>query len=131
MGHDAYWLTSGPGGGELGGCCLMMTLRDYARLGLFALSDGQLEDGSSILPKGWMRASTEPSASDPGYGYLWWLDEGGSYSARGIFGQMIFIDPESQTVVALHGNTPTAVDSEHHKHRDALVLAIRDHLRSL
>jgi len=29
------------GGGEFGGCCINATLRDYGRIGLFALADGR------------------------------------------------------------------------------------------
>ena len=36
----AKWTLTEPGGGEFGGCCLSATLRDYARLGLFAMSGG-------------------------------------------------------------------------------------------
>ena len=34
METDAYWTLTEPGGGEFGGCCLSITLRDYARIGL-------------------------------------------------------------------------------------------------
>ena len=36
MESDAYWQLTEPTGGEFGGCCISATLRDYARLGLFA-----------------------------------------------------------------------------------------------
>ena len=102
MEADAYWNLTEPGGGEFGGCCLNATLRDYGRLGLFALNDGQLPDGTPVLPEGWMAESTAPSAAYPGYGYLWWLSGGGDYQAIGIFGQGICIHPQQNVVVALH-----------------------------
>jgi len=37
---DASWLIDPVYGVENGGCCLNATLRDYARIGLFALNDG-------------------------------------------------------------------------------------------
>ncbi|SVC83609.1 uncharacterized protein METZ01_LOCUS336463, partial [marine metagenome] len=46
---------------ELGGCCINATLRDYARIGLFAMHDGRLNDGTRVLPEGWMEESTAPS----------------------------------------------------------------------
>lgn len=125
MEHDAYWVVSADTDTELGGCCLNATLRDYARLGLFALGDGVLADGTRVLPEGWMRRSTSPSAGYPGYGYLWWLGGDGSYAARGIFGQMIVVDPEARLVIALQSNAPRATGSDYHRHADALMTALR------
>lgn len=129
MEADANWLLGGPGGGETGGCCISATLRDYARIGLFALADGQLPDGTRVLPEGWMEASTTPSPAASHYGYLWWLFDGGAFAAQGIFGQRIFIDPALDLVVAVHGNAPSAVDSDFHAHLDAVTPAIRKALR--
>lgn len=102
MASDAYWQLTEPGGGEFGGCCISATLRDYGRLGLFALNDGRLADGSRVLPEGWMAESTSPSPGYDGYGYFWWLHEGGAYEAMGIFGQSIYVDPAHGVVIAQH-----------------------------
>ena len=51
MEHDANWLLLSESGAEHGGCCLSATLRDYGRLGVFAMHDGLLTDGSSVLPE--------------------------------------------------------------------------------
>lgn len=101
MGADASWMLSEPGGGEQGGCCINATLRDYGRLGLFALAGGQLADGTQVLPEGWMKESTTPSKGFGGYGYFWWLAEDGSFRGVGIFGQAIYINPAQNVVVAL------------------------------
>ncbi len=124
MESDASWLLGGPGGGETGGCCINATLRDYARIGIFAMQDGQLPDGTRIVPEGWMAESTSPSRGFGGYGYLWWLDDTGSYRARGIFGQQIFIDPASKLVIAVHSNAVSAVGSEYHAHLEGVVAAL-------
>ena len=104
METDAVWSTHGPAG-ERGGCCLNATLRDYGRIGLFALGDGVNPDGTRVLPLNWMQASTTPSPGSDGYGYLWWLSEDGdgrpTYDARGIFGQGIHINPHSNTVIVV------------------------------
>ncbi len=102
MEHDAYWVLSESGGGEFGGSSLNASLRDYARLGLFALRNGELPDGGKVLPDGWMAESTKPSKGYPGYGYLWWLRGEEDYAASGIFGQAIHIDPKENIVIALH-----------------------------
>ncbi len=86
MESDANWVLSEPGGGETGGCCISATLRDYGRLGLFAMGGGQLADGVEVLTENWMEESTSPSKGYKGYGYLWWLNSDGSYRAVGIFG---------------------------------------------
>ena len=134
MEMDADWILGGAGAGagvgagELGGCCISATLRDYARVGLFALSEGQLADGTRVLPEGWMAQSTTPSQGFAGYGYLWWLAGDGAYSARGIFGQQILVDPQNDLVIALHSNAPAAVNTNHHQHIDAALAAIRKRL---
>ncbi len=102
MERDAYWALTEVGGGEFGGCCINATLRDYARIGLFALSGGVLPDGSKVLPDNWMQESTTPSKGYEGYGYLWWLRGGGVYAASGIFGQRIQIYPADKIIIALH-----------------------------
>ena len=102
MEADAYWQLTEMGGGEFGGCCINATLRDYARIGLFALADGMLPDGTRVLPEGWMKESVAPSAGYAGYGYFWWLNPDGTYQASGIFGQGIYINPKANMVIAVH-----------------------------
>ena len=108
MESNAFWSLTEPRGGEFGGCCISATLRDYGRLGLFALNDGRLADGTAVLPEKWMTESTTPSRGSEGYGYLWWLGENGDFSASGIFGQGIYIAPEERVVIALHSARPDA-----------------------
>ena len=122
MEHPATWSISE--NVETGGCCIHATLRDYARIGLFALHGGVLPDGTRVLPEGWMLESTTPSAGSPRYGYLWWLREEGAYSANGIFGQMIWIDPKAEVVIATHSAWPAAGGGELVEHRSALTNAL-------
>ena len=114
MEFNAYWVIDTNYEQELGGCCLNATLRDYARLGMFAMNNGKLNNGVEILPKNWMKDSTTPSRNNSYYGYQWWLDGPAyqSFYADGIFGQFIWIDPVSKTVVAMHAARDRAdVDS--------------------
>lgn len=126
MEADANWRLVEDSGPEHGGCCISATLRDYARLGLFALYEGRGSDGVSRLPDGWMAESTAPSAPNDGYGYLWWLSPDGSYSAYGIFGQLIHIDPSRDLVVATHGLWPVPVDRERSQRRAAFLDAVKE-----
>lgn len=102
MESSAYWMLTEPGGGEFGGCCISATLRDYGRVGLFAMDNGRLADGTEVLPEGWMADSTSPSVAQPDYGYFWWLRQHGGFSASGIFGQGIYVNLEERLVVAQH-----------------------------
>jgi CubicO group peptidase (beta-lactamase class C family) len=108
----AKWTLTEAGGGEFGGCCLNATLRDYARLGLFARADGVLPDGTRVLPNGWMETSTAPSPTNEHYGYMWWVQDHGGYAASGIFGQRIYIHPEHNLVIAQHAAREAAVDRD-------------------
>ena len=124
----ANWMTHGPDGGELGGCCISATLRDYARIGLFALADGVLPNGERVLPEGWMAESTAPAPGYAGYGYLWWLQGGGEFDALGIFGQSIHVDPARRLVVVTHSAWPTAVGDEFDERRASFLAALARHL---
>jgi CubicO group peptidase (beta-lactamase class C family) len=108
MEADAYWQLTEPAGGEFGGCCINATLRDYGRLGLFAMNGGLLADGTRVLPESWMKESTSPSKGYEGYGYQWWLVGDGTFRASGIFGQGIYIDPGRELVIAVHSARPDA-----------------------
>jgi CubicO group peptidase (beta-lactamase class C family) len=97
---DAAWMLDA-GGKELGGCCLSMTLRDYARFGLFFLNGGK-----GVLPAGWVKdaSAAHVATGYPGtsYGYFWWINADGTYAAEGIFGQMIYLDPKHDLVVVVN-----------------------------
>ncbi len=125
MGSDAFWVVTPDTDAELGGCCLNATLRDYARIGLFAMADGVLPDGTRVLPEGWMAQSTTSSSAYDRYGYLWWLGRDDAFSARGIFGQVIFIDPASNLVIAMHGNADNASGSRYSDHVQGVIGGIR------
>ena len=124
MGGDAHWLLGSQGGGETGGCCISATLRDYARIGIFALNNGQLADGTQVLPESWMADSTSPSKGYEGYGYLWWIGADDKFSARGIYGQNIHINPNSRVIVVTHSNAEAAVQTQYHEHLDAVIAAL-------
>jgi CubicO group peptidase (beta-lactamase class C family) len=128
MESDAVWMLTEPGGGEFGGCCIAATLRDYARLGLFALAEGRLANGAEVLADGWMTDSTRPSPGWDGYGYLWWLGKGEAFRGIGIFGQGICIHPDEGVVVALHSARGEASNDEDWALQVALCDAIAEHL---
>jgi CubicO group peptidase (beta-lactamase class C family) len=114
MEKNASWLL-GSTGHEISGCCMQASTRDFARFGLFILDGGIAED-KSVLPDGWIAEATTKHANtgqaEFGYGYQWWTMNDGSYAARGIFGQGIFIDPKRRLIIASNSNWPHATDSQ-------------------
>ena len=105
MDRDATWLTDHIGHAQ-GGCCLQATLRDFGRIGQFVL-DGARVNGESVVPAGWLEASTRKQWSigvpGQGYGYQWWTNDAGSFEARGLYGQLLYIDPARRLVVVIVG----------------------------
>jgi len=106
MEQQATWLLSKTGQ-EIGGCCVQASPRDYARMGQFILN-GATVNGQSIVPVDWWAQATTKQADigtpGRGYGYQWWTYDDGSFTARGIFGQGIFIDPKRKLVIVSNAN---------------------------
>ncbi len=106
MEQQATWILNRTGQ-EISGCCVQAASRDFARFGVFILNGARI-DGKSIVPDGWLAEATttrtDVGRPGRGYGYFWWTYADGSYSARGIFGQGIFIDPKRKLVIALNAD---------------------------
>ncbi|MET0309689.1 MAG: serine hydrolase domain-containing protein [Sphingomonas sp.] len=119
MERDAFWMID-PSGHEVSGCCLSVSLRDYARMGQFVL-----EGGKGVVPAGWFAESTGPHADigEPGhgYGYQWWTYPRGRFGAQGIFGQSIRIDPKTRTVIVISAAAPKATDRDYGVARSAFL----------
>jgi CubicO group peptidase (beta-lactamase class C family) len=130
MEQDAIWLLD-KAGQERGGCCMSMTLRDYARIGLFMLGDGKIND-KDILPPNWVHDATTnrlpKAARDKGesYGYFWWPADEPNYRAIGIFGQGIAVFPEENLVIAINSAMVKASDKTQSQKQQALLKAVRD-----
>jgi CubicO group peptidase (beta-lactamase class C family) len=119
MEADAFWMID-PVGHEVSGCCLSVSLRDYARMGMFALSGGK-----GVVPAGWFDEATRPHVEigmpGSGYGYQWWTYPQGRFGAAGIFGQLIRVDPKTRTVVVLSSAWPKATDRGLQQAREVFV----------
>ncbi|MBR7801201.1 beta-lactamase family protein [Undibacterium sp. FT137W] len=112
MEAEASWWLDSPNGVEIGGSGMSATLRDYGRFGLFMLAGG-LADNEMILPTAWTYEATTPKALKNGelipYAYLWWpvvTRDGlrdGAYSAIGIHGQYLYINPKQNMVIVVWG----------------------------
>jgi len=127
MERDAIWMTD-PAGHERGGCCMSITLKDYARLGQFMLDGGKAGD-RQILPPGWVDEATTPQITngtrERGYGYFWWMPDNGAFEARGIFGQSITVFRDDRIVIVTNAAWPTATGRELSLARNAFLNAAR------
>ena len=54
---------------------LSLTARDLAKIGVMMLDDGRW-NGQQVIPASWVKASTQQTFPDSGYGLLWWLRYG-------------------------------------------------------
>lgn len=122
MERDAFWMTD-QSGAEVSGCCLSVSLRDYARIGQMSL-----EGGKGIVPNGWFADATRSHATHPGggYGYQWWTIPGGYYAAQGIFGQVILVDPATKLVMVTSAAWPKASDRALYMQRLAFGMKVLD-----
>ncbi len=128
MEAPATWILSKTGQ-EISGCCIQASTRDFARIGQFIL-DGAKANGQPVVPADWLAEATSTrvgiGAPGRGYGYLWWIYPDGSFTARGIFGQGLFIDPKRRLVIASNGNwAGGARDTKAMAERDAFYQAVQ------
>lgn len=110
MESDASWWLESPDGLEIAGSGIAATLRDYGRFGQF-ICDGGVIDGRPVLPPGWVYEAAGPTdihGETVPYGYMWWSVQGAdgryddrAFSARGIFGQRIYINPAQNVVIVV------------------------------
>ena len=126
--NTANWLLDAPNGKEFAGCCISANLRDYGRIGLFALQNSQASSPSSPLAPNWMQQSTTPSPGYDGYGFFWWLTDSGVYSAQGVFGQFIFVDANRDLVIVLQSAWPEAWNTDLENRALSFIGALADYV---
>ncbi len=102
---QATWNLDTEGGIEKGFASLNATPRDFAKVGLLVANDGKVGD-RQVVPKAWIeRIATPVVEALPGWRYsaLWWhppgFAENGDYSAIGVYGQYIYVNPDHDAVV--------------------------------
>jgi CubicO group peptidase (beta-lactamase class C family) len=92
------------------GGSIELSCRDMARLGQLWLNGGRWA-GRELVSADYVAQSIRPSALNPDYGFLWWLNTSGRissaprsmFNAAGAFGQYSFVIPERRLVVATMG----------------------------
>jgi CubicO group peptidase (beta-lactamase class C family) len=103
-----FWILDGaPGvGREFNGAGFNAVARDFARFGLLMLKNGRA-GSRQVIPAAWVKESTDPKGTEPvapgspfGYRYQWWTFPGtDAYTALGLQGQFIYVDPSTDTVI--------------------------------
>jgi CubicO group peptidase (beta-lactamase class C family) len=114
-------------GTEFAGGGLNATLRDLARFGECLRCEGHF-NGRSIVPAAVVhdivragagddlrqafRAAGPPTLPGASYRNMWWVHNNahGAYSARGVHGQAIYVDPTAEMVIARLGSHPLAAN---------------------
>jgi CubicO group peptidase (beta-lactamase class C family) len=105
------------GGGHWGGG-VFIHAEDQARIGLLMLRRGRWGK-RQVVDERWVALATEPSAVNPDYGFLWWLNTGRrshpaasaeSFFAVGAGGNVTWIDPLTGLVSVTRWLAPTALD---------------------
>jgi CubicO group peptidase (beta-lactamase class C family) len=139
-GEDACF-TVDPAGYALGDGGFNATLRDYGRFALLHLGHGEI-DGRRIVPAAWIEeitAGARPALfggvyhevlPEGAYHNQFWVEGGASraYMARGVFGQLIYIDPAADFAAVVLSSWPDFVDAVRTRTAIAAVRAIRDAL---
>ena len=119
--RDAFWIVD-PASAETSGSGLLSTLRDKARFGQMLLQQGYF-NGQQIVPaaavhdieqggdRGAFARGPAASPMNQGYSYhhQWWMthDVYGAYHSLGYGGQMLYIAPAVELVIAKFSSYPT------------------------
>ncbi|MDP3177786.1 MAG: hypothetical protein Q8M76_07770, partial [Spirochaetaceae bacterium] len=109
---DWAWEEDGAGI-TTGGTNFCASAIDLAKLGYLYLRGGDWF-GTRLVEPEWIAAATETRfapkgmnrAEACGYGYLWWIDEWGGYSAHGAGGNFCFVLPRYDLVVVITAGLP-------------------------
>lgn len=103
---DFKWEAS-PEGTANGFGGLWLKPRDMAKIGQLYLNCGIWNDRQIISSK-YVETSTQPLIDgrweDEHYGFQWWINPAGFYSAIGMYGQAIYVLPDQNSVVVFASN---------------------------
>ena len=93
-----------PKGVNTAGWGLTLTAMEMAKIGQLC-ADGGNWQGRQLVPAGWITESTKEHSRWPEldlpYGYLWWAKVARGYAAMGDSGNVIYVNPKKNLVVAI------------------------------
>ena len=121
--QDAYF-TVDTAGTEFAGGGLNLTLRDLARFGEMMRLNGRY-NGKQIIPAAAIDDIRKGGNAEqfakagyktlPGWSYrnMWWVSHNshGAFTARGVHGQLIYIDPKAEMVIVRFASHPLAANA--------------------
>ena len=101
--HDGSWSADHKGGIEKSFCCMNLTARDYAKLGMLFVNGGKGPNGQVIDPT-WFKRLTVPSVRNFGdnkwgYGAFVWHPTDRTSFFTGLNGQYVLANPATKTVI--------------------------------
>ncbi|WP_419801025.1 serine hydrolase domain-containing protein [Mucilaginibacter sp.] len=142
MEQDAYYQVDGMGTPFAGGG-FNAGLRDLGRFGELILNKGMWH-GKQVFPaaavadieKGGSKKafakSGHPGLKGWSYRNMWWMTENqdGAFSARGVHGQTIYIDPAAQMVIVRLASHPVAANAANDATSLPAYQAVADYLKN-
>ncbi|MEZ4799707.1 MAG: serine hydrolase [Flavobacteriales bacterium] len=107
MEYDGSWsIDRKKDGIEKTFCCVNARARDFAKIGRLFLNNGNW-NGKQIVSESWVKESTKVDTSEGSasyYQYQWWLPSpNGDFTAEGILGQYVYVDPKTNTIIVRLG----------------------------
>ena len=139
-------MTADPAGNTNAFFGTQTTCEDLARFGYLFLRHGRWGD-DQVVPRSWVKAAVGQSSQDhnAAYGLLWWLNRKGpiigplatdapgqpeppvgqtmpglpanAFTAQGLGGQVVLVDPTSETVVVRIGQFQASPEGRVHRQR--------------
>jgi len=119
--QDTYFITD-RAGFPLAYAGLMVATRDLAKVGLLMLNEGKNHKGEQLVSPDWIKQSITPehprllpgknnpaSEFKEGYKNQWWIPvnrDNGDYSAIGVFGQSLYINPGRNIIIVANAAYP-------------------------
>ena len=114
MEHDGTWNLDRDGGSGKGFCCLNISARDYAKLGLAYLNAATGDSYAQVSEEWAKRMTTAVTTLDHGWGYgaFTWHPYPDVTMYLGLHGQFVFVHPESRTIIVKLSDNKTDALSE-------------------
>jgi len=115
MESEALWNMDCKKNGMVKGfCCLSAHPLDFARFGRLYLNHGNW-NGNQIIPEEWIAQTIQADkdfkdAEGYPYSYFWRVLEDGSFFAKGIMGQYLYVMPEKNLIFLRFGMSYGDVD---------------------